>query len=80
MFGTTLSQGEGGFWVTLSKYDVFLWTSLSKYSESQLFLSLIVTKLVNLGKESNTLANGGFSVNITGFIVHREILLVFAFV
>ena len=53
--GTTLSQGERGFWVTLSKSNVFLWTFLSKYSESQLFLSFVGTKLVNLGEESNTL-------------------------
>ena len=26
--GTTLSQGEGGLWVTLNKSNVFLWTFL----------------------------------------------------
>ena len=40
-FGTTLSHGEGGFWVTLSKSNIFLWTFLWKYSESQLMFSLI---------------------------------------
>ena len=43
--GTTLSQGEGGFWVTLSKPNVFLWIFLWKYSESQLFLSLLVARM-----------------------------------
>ena len=41
--GATLSQGQGGFWVTLSKSNVFLWTFLWKCSESQLFLSLLQT-------------------------------------
>ena len=80
--GTTLSQGEGGFWISLSKSNVFLWTFLSKYSESQLFLSLIVTKLVNLG-EGITLfkaVNRSFPVNIKGSIVHRNILMVFSFI
>ena len=40
--GATLSQWEGGFWVTLSNSNVFLWTFLWKYRKSQLFLSLIV--------------------------------------
>ena len=39
---TTLSHGEGGFWVTLSKSNVLFWAILCSYSESQLFLSLIV--------------------------------------
>ena len=33
---TTLTQGEGGFWVNLSKSNVFLWTVFWKYSDSQL--------------------------------------------
>ena len=53
--GTSLSQEKGGFWVTLSKSNVFLWTFLWNYSESQLFLLLIVAKLLNLGEDRNSL-------------------------
>ena len=49
---------------------------------SQLFLSLIVTKLVYLGKEIALVkaVNRSFPVNIKNSIVHRNILLVFSFI
>ena len=80
--GTTLSQGKGGFWLTLTKPNVFLWTFLWKYSESQLFLSLIVSKLVNLGEEITLFkaANRSFPVNIKGSLVHRNILVMVSFI
>ena len=73
---------KGGFWVTLSKSNVFLWAFLWKYSEFHMFLSLIVTKLVNLGEEITLfkVVNRSFPVNIKGSIVHRSILLVFSFI
>ena len=53
-----------------------------KISESQLFLSLIVTKLVNLGEEIALFkaVNRSFPVNIKNSIVYRNILLVFSLI
>ena len=75
-------RGKGRFWTTLTKPNVFLWTFLWKYSESQLFLSLIVSKLVNLGEEITLFkaVDKSFPVNIKGSLVHRNILLVFSFI
>ena len=61
----------------------YFWGDFSKrFSEAGLVLSLIVTKLLYFGKESNFLKvlNRGLSSNTIAFMVHRGDLLVFSLI
>ena len=70
-------RGEGGF--TLASLMSFCGLF---YENIVRFLSLIVTKLVNLGEEIALFkaVNRSFPVNIKNSIVHRNILLVFSLI